>query len=487
MATKQHFDYQAVFGQFDPGLSVEDIAKRSKRQFVRGKDQIAVYDPAGNATGHILTAWEAYQAFGMQPLTEAVEYGSGIILRRRRAIEDALRTRRENLGVTARAVARAAGLSQDEIAHAESNAADSSIQSLERIACALGLDESKLAFHATAHADTEMAIRLKTLLSPSASSDEVKLTEATVMLLAEASSIIRIQHRLQEELRLPNGTSRFAPSTDYGSNNSPAWRVGYRLAAQARDWLSLGQQPIPSMRRLTEETLGIPVVQAELQPSIAGATVSVMDSSGAERRGIVLNVLGQNSNVWVRRATLAHEVGHLLFDPKNELQKVRADSYDAHNTDPEDDSANFVEQRANAFAIALLAPNDAVGIMAAPPVAGDAVARVMSHFGISVTAALYHVANVHYGQYTMPSRHDIPDTWPSDEWHAAEDFAVDYFPIVETPIQRRGRFAGVVGRAWNRGLISDHTAASYLCCETEGFRQNASDLMELYPVSSSVQ
>ena len=486
MATEQNFDYRAIFGGFELGLSVEEIAKQSKRRFVRGKNEIAVYDPTSKATGHILTAWEAYQAFGLDPLAEAVEYGTGIILRRRLAIEGALRTRREDLGLSALTVARAVNLSQDEIASAESNVADSSIQTLERIACALGLDERKLAFHATAHADTEMAVRLKTLLSPLSSSDEVRLTEATVMLLAEASSIIRIQHSLQYDLRLHAKTSGFGQSADYGSSTNPAWRIGYRLAAQTRDQLSLGQQPIPSMRALTEETLSIPVVQAQLQPSIAGATVSVRDSSGAECRGIILNITGDNNNVWVRRATLAHEVGHLLFDPKNKLQKIRADSYDANNADPEDDSGNFVEQRANAFAIAFLAPNEAVRDMAAPTVSGDDVSQVMSHFGISRTAALYHVSNVNYRQYATPAPNDVPDTSPSDEWRAAEDFAVDYFPIAETPTQRRGRFAGAVALAWSRGLMSEHTAASYLCCEAATFLQNASSVMELYPISASV-
>lgn len=486
MATERSFEYQAIFGEFEPGLSVEDIAKQSNRRFVRGKAQIAVYDPTGEPTGHILTAWEAYQAFGLETLAEAVEYGSGIILRNKTAIEDALRSRREGLGLTAPAVARATKLPPDEITRAETDAAGSSIQSLERIACVLGLDESRLAYDSTAGADAELAVRLKTLLSPTALSDGVKLSEATIMLLAEASSIVRIQYKLQNGLRLADATSKFAPTADYGSPNNPAWQIGYRLAGQTRVQLSLGQQPIPSMRELTEETLGIPVIQTELQPGIAGATVAVIDSSGIERRGIVLNIRGQNNNVWVRRATLAHEIGHLLFDPMNELQKVRVDSYDGNNADPEEDSDSYVEQRANAFAIAFLAPNDSVRRLASPPVSGEAIAQVMSHYGVSLTAALYHVSNVNYRQYETPSSQDVPDTRPTYEWRAAEDFAVDYFPIGETPIQRRGRFAGVVARASEQGLISEHTAAAYLCCEVEDFKQSASALMGLYPIAAGV-
>ena len=484
MATEQKFDYRAIFGEYEPGLSVEDNAKQSKRRFVRGKAQIAVHDPAREPSGHILTAWEAYQAFGPEALAEAVNYGSGIILQNKFAIEDALQKRRESLGLTVQAVARAADVPKEIVAQAESNVDTITIQPLERIACALGLDESQLAYHSTAHADTELAVRLKTLLvTPGV---DAKLSESTVMLLAEASSIVRIQYKLQEGLGLAAGATKFVSNPDYGSSNNPAWRIGYSLADKTRAQLGLGQDPIPSMRELTEEKLGIPVIQAELQLGIAGATVAVTDRSGVERRGIVLNVNGQNSNVWVRRATLAHEIGHLLFDPKHELKKVRADSYDDNNINPQDDSANYVEQRANAFAIAFLAPNDAVRSMASPPVSGEAIARAMSHFGISLTAARYHVYNMNYRQYEMPSPHDVPDICPSDEQKAAENFAVDYFPISKTPMQRRGRFAGIVTCAYNHSLISEHTAAAYLCCEVADFQHSSQHLMGLYPLTASV-
>ncbi len=74
------------------------------------------------------------------------------------------------------------------------------------------------------------------------------------------------------------------------------------------------------MRELVEHRLGIPIIQVKLPPAIAGATIS---SHG--QRGIVLNVRGVNTNVWIRRTTLAHELAHILFDPDAKLESVRVD------------------------------------------------------------------------------------------------------------------------------------------------------------------
>ena len=124
---------------------------------------MSLYDPGRKATGHVLTALEAYRTFGLDTLVEAVEYGSAIILSERRAIESSLRNRREKLGLKKKSVAQAARLSSDMIELAETNAYDVSIQELERIAFALGLDESRLAYHPTAVADDGLAVRLRTL------------------------------------------------------------------------------------------------------------------------------------------------------------------------------------------------------------------------------------------------------------------------------------------------------------------------------------
>ena len=485
MKTDPMLYLEAIFGRHPPDLPVEEIAKRSERKFVRSGDHIAFYeiDVNPNAVGHVMTAWEAYSAFGLDILVEAMEYGSAVILSERYAIENSLKNRREELGLSLRPVARAAAMSEDDLAKAEKNAHALPIQALERIAFVLGLEERRLAYHPTSGADGKLAARLKTLVAEPGVAD-ISLSERSVLRLAEATSIVRVQSELQESLFGEPPYARFEPHEDYGSQYNPAYRIGYDLADQTRDKLELGDRPIESMRDLAEDTLGIPVIQVSLQEEISGATVAATDSRGIERRGIVLNIEGPNQNVWARRITLAHEIGHLLYDPDDRLERIRVDSYDGNNRNPEY-SGDYVEQRANAFAVAFLAPLDAVrsrepAPFAGEPISGESTSRTMRHFGMSLTSARFHVSNAYYQQYDTPSNSDVPYTRPNDIWIAAEDFTLDYFPIQSTPIQRRGRFAGLVAISHDRGLISDHTAAAYLNCSVLDFRDNYEAILDLY-------
>ena len=224
--------------------------------------------------------------------------------------------------------------------------------------------------------------------------------------------------------------------------------------------LGIGHFPVKSTKELVEDKLGIPVIQAELsQKSIAGATISVADGDEI-RRGIVLNLKGDNENPLVRRATIAHELAHLLYDP---------DTYEGLESDPNstpyrDDEYYRVEQRANAFAISFLAPLEEVHDMTPPPFSGEDVSSVVSKYGISVTAASYHVVNAHFRRYDYP-RDVTPDR--GDEWKGVENFTVDYLPISSTPVTRRGRFARLVVEACKNRLISTESAAEYLCCTVD--------------------
>ena len=227
-----------------------------------------------------------------------------------------------------------------------------------------------------------------------------------------------------------------------------------------------------------EDALGIPVVQTKLASRIAGATLSVRDS-GKKTRGIVLNIAGPNENPLVRRATLAHELGHLLLDPSQNLQNVRVDSYEGVDLNPETGSVDYVEQRANAFAINFLAPVEVIRGLLDPPISEDNVATIISRFGISVTAAMFHIGNAFYQQYPMPDL-DMPIDW--EEWRSAEDFGMDFFPIRETPKIRRGRFSGLVVAAHRKKLLSTSTAANYLNCRNDTFEESANDIENMHPV-----
>ena len=474
-----------IFGLEAGGGSTEAAAKRSTRKFVRSNGELAVYDASRNPTGHVFTAWEAYTAYGAEILEEAVEYGSAILECTKDSTSDALRLRREGLNLSHDQIARAAALpSADIVRSAESAPSQVPIRQIEQIALVLGLDERLLAFRSDSGGDEGLAYRLRTL-SAAGLRSAGRLSAHTVILFAEAASIIRVQLRLQRWLGIETERGSFAPSDDYGSAVTPAWKVGYRLAEDARRTLGLGESAIPSMRALVEDRLGIPVVQVELGQRIAGATVVTRDEDGREARGVILNAAGANENVWVRRATLAHELGHLLFDRNEQLENVRVDPYGQSEADPQsrETETDFVEQRANAFAVAFLAPLGAVRRMAPAPPSIESVVDVMHTYGISHTAARYHVRNSHFGQYEVPA-YGV-DEAPRDELKAAENFTLDFFPLERTSIQRRGKFAALVTQAVKEGCISKDTASLYLQCSVLEFGARYEALRAIHGGSGS--
>lgn len=481
-------EIELVFGAGLGELSPEKAALSSNRRFVRSKSQLAIFEKSRRPTGHVLTAWEAYKTYGIEILKEAVNYGSAILIPSKGAAENALRRRREELGLTSikaiNSVASAAKLNTSAVQQAETLSAGNQIDLLEQVAFIMGLDERLIGFRESAGGDAGLAVRLKTLQSQRVDQPKsATLSARAVLTFAEAASVIRVQFRLQDWLGLTMGSRAFAPDANYGSPTHRAWQVGYLLAEDARNLLKLGHMPIESMRELVEDTLGIPVIQAQLPRAIAGATISVNDSQGEGVRGIVLNTMGDNENVWVRRATLAHELGHLLYDPDDHLENVRVDSYVANHRDPQEPGTDYVEQRANAFAIAFLAPLEEIRKTVGESIQMGSVAEVMQKYGISYTAARYHIENALYRNYVIPT--ETVDVYPSDDQKAKENFTLDFFPTASTSIQRRGRFSGLVAACYERGFISEQTAAGYLSCSIEEFLVNESAIRDLHPTPTS--
>lgn len=473
---------ESVFGPDSAHLTERDAVLTSSLQFVRSESELGVFETYRNPTGHILTAWEAYQAYGLNILEEALEYGSAI-LRHPTTAETTLRNRVRELGVKHSSIAREARIQTEIVERAQIRTSANQIRDLERIGFILGLDELRLGHRAPGPDDAELAVRLKTL-RPTHPIRTQPLSAGAVLTFAHAASVIRTQCRMQDWLGIHGYNTRFRPTDDYGTSVSPPYKAGYMLADHVREALGLGFSPIESMRYLVEVELGIPVVQAKLPKHISGATIAVGQSEEHEDRGIVLNTVGANENIWVRRATVAHELGHLLFDPVQRLDRVRVDTYQSNETDPESQpdlassATDVVEQRANSFSIAFLAPMQAVRDMTPAPFRSDAIERVMSEFGISYTAARHHVFNAHYRQYELPP--DRISTDPSDEQKAAENFTLDYFPIEITPGMRRGRFAGMVGECYQRGFISVDSAAQYMNCDEREFMESFETVRELF-------
>lgn len=447
------------------GADEEAAARESNRFYRRGLGQIAEDSP--EATGRRLSAIEALRAYGIEVLAEVAMEGYARLAPYAEAAGRVLQRRRTQLSLDHRHVANRANLSEDVVKAAEESR-KLPIRYYERIARALGLDERYVSVRPEPEGNERIAVRLRTI-----GEEDPRLGQGTVSALAEAAWVAMTQVRLEEDLGLQVARMGIERSPNYGTPGFPAYEWGYRLAADAREKLGLENEPIPSVRDLAEDRLGLPIVQAELGESIAGVTVEA-----ATRRAIVVNLSGKNRHVFVRRATVAHELGHLLYDPPHYLNALRADAY-ADLESPSDQLRDPVEQRANAFAVEFLAPQrEALACFRSAK--DDPVGAVMDRFGLSFTAARYHLWNA-LGR-TTPLKDLIshrPDS--STMWDARETYTIDYHPIRDLRPSRAGRFSAVVARSAEEGLISWDTAAEWLETTEEEVRRAAPHLKELFP------
>ena len=459
-----------VFGEDSSGTTPEECALRSNRKFVRSQDHLAL--ATEQAKGRRLTAWQALDAFGFGKLSEALEYGSAVIVADPREPAATIRKRREILGISVRDVARAASISKSVAEKAEDPKEHISIQALEKIAQVLALDEARLSTKAEAD-DEGLAIRLRQFKNA-----RPEFTPSAVLAFAEAAWVTKKQAVLATWLGKSSNLAKLGFETDsrYASHGYPAWQYGYDLAHSTRKNLGLKEtDQIPSLRELVETVLKIPLIHLSLPRQFAGATISV-----GNVRGIAVNIEGLNQNVWVRRATIAHELGHLLWDPDQHLRSLLVDTFADLQDQPPQLKHDVVEARANAFAIELLAPREgALEIYNSHGGSEAGLRAVMEFFGVSFTSAKFQLWNALERKSTLDS-FVVNDVEPTDDWKGRESFTNDFFKPKEVPLSRRGLFAWYVIEAMRQKLISIDSAASYLCCSQEELRINEQLIRDIY-------
>jgi Zn-dependent peptidase ImmA (M78 family) len=451
--------FDAVFGKDSKGTTAEQRAKSSKQRFVRSQHQLSLHRE--NATGRILNASEALRLFGWQKLQQLADRNAIPIVTSSDEPYNSIIQQLALIGVEFSKAAQKSRWSTDSIRRFGERK-QVPFRDLERMAQGIDLNEETLGTVASTGSDHQLGVRLRTMKS----SDPSRFSENTVLGLAEAAWTIRKQLELAS-LTKENDQEvvprlGIVPSSEYGNKLVPAYQMGYRLARETRRLLEINPEvPIDSLKELIETRLRIPVVQFELHSDFAGATVA-----SDRYRGIVINLVGANSNPLVRRMTMAHELGHILWDPDQSLNKLRVDRYDQLEEDATADKypLDHVERRANAFAIEFLAPGDAIVTEFRKSEGGaPGLEKLITTFGVSRTAISRHlfnssykaldVSNVRIGQIS------------SDDWEVRESQAVPVFAPDDVPISRRGRFAYLVYRAFKEHLISADTAASLYRCK----------------------
>lgn len=460
-----------IFGEASSGSTPEERARTSDRKFVRSQDHLALANI--DATGHRLSAWEAYQSFGLDKLEEALEYGSAILVTAPREPAESIRKSREERGLGINDIARTIEVDEKQIANAEDPKKTNPIAVLERIAMALGLDERQLSFRPAADNEDRLGVRLRKLKDSNPA-----FTPSTVMAFDEAAWVTQKQLLLSQWTEQPIDLKSlgFEADSRYGDKSYPAWQYGYDLAHTTRKNLGFGvDEPITNLREMVESTLKVPLVLLSLPKQLAGATIAV-----GPARGIAVNVNGPNSNEWVRRATIAHELGHLLWDPDEKLESLIVDTFDEMEEQPPQLRHDYVEARANAFAIELLAPKDyAVELFRSKPDQESGIREVMEHFGVSFTSAKFQIWNALERSIPLES-FSVSDVEPTDDWKGRESFTADFFRPKQVPLSRRGRFAWYVVRAMKQNLISDDSAALFLGCSKDELKENTNQILELY-------
>lgn len=455
-----------IFGNDATGKSAEDYAATSTYSYVRSQVQIAFATP--QAKGRKLSALEALRAYGIDVLAKVAADGAATLVDSRDEPSSTLKRRREQLGLDIKDLAKITSLSVDTVKGIETPGKPSKIRDIERVSVALALDERVVGFKSDV-GDADLGVRLRELRS---NLEATRLDASSVLKLAEAGWIIARQNELGRTLKI-----RVHPTVSKGTLQSDDYRYrtaerGYELAAKFRSALGIKpEEPIASVRDLIERKLGVPLVQDKLSSKFAGATIA-----NGPSRGIVVNEEGQNEKATVRRMTLAHEIGHLIGDPDHRLNKLRVDSYDLL-TGSFGVDVDAVERRANGFAVAFLAPPEAVrAISRQCDQPTRVVETVANTFGISKTAALNHVKNVTSVDTSAVSLRHVRETV---EWAPNENLTLDFFPIASTPLSKRGRFASLVAKAHKAGHISEDTAASWLNTDPHGFKAGADTIVEL--------
>jgi Zn-dependent peptidase ImmA (M78 family) len=193
--------------------------------------------------------------------------------------------------------------------------------------------------------------------------------------------------------RPPSLRERFQPEEP----TPEAFKDGYRLARKVRSALGNETGPLGDMAELLEEEFDV-LVRAEALSSARIDALALKEPQTGVAAVILNTASKRRSNAWTARVDLAHELGHILFDPpQGEIHLV---------VDQEDDVGKGVrhaEQRARAFAAELLLPAEGLRQLLGPPryemallPALDLLTRIRQEFHAPIEITVNHLVHREY-------------------------------------------------------------------------------------------
>lgn len=171
-------------------------------------------------------------------------------------------------------------------------------------------------------------------------------------------------------------------------------------------------------------------------------------------------VLIKAGTPWRARMTMAHELAHLIYDltearPVLLSPRIEGPSRPKGPTLPR--WVDDIEQSANAFAAALLAPAEKVSqlVSGLDPSAEDAIARIGEHFALGRTTAINRLCDIY--RLTESQRAEMQGR---RHQHYKADFSGDALPKKCKP--RGEPFLSVVGKALIAKVVSPSVARRML-------------------------
>lgn len=289
------------------------------------------------------------------------------------------------------AARKAAGLSQRELA-ARVTAADRvdalSPSALSRIESG----QRRVASHELAELADLLGVAVDDLLG-------TRKRSAALVLAARVTQVSpadyrTVAERARQVLEADDLLSRIVPAgAPLSMSSVPHGDVsvtkdgGRELAKRAREALGLGDGPIGDLTAIIEEHIGAHVLVEPLPPGVHGFCAVCPSADGLPAAAVIIvngdDVSGR------QRFTLAHELCHLLADDPVDVEVLSSQT-----------EKSPAEHRADAFAVAFLAPEEGVRRAVGSQPFDEALIRRMSRlFGMShqaMTRRLEEVGSVRF-------------------------------------------------------------------------------------------
>jgi Zn-dependent peptidase ImmA (M78 family)/DNA-binding XRE family transcriptional regulator len=218
---------------------------------------------------------------------------------------------------------------------------------------------------------------------------------------------------------------------------------GRDIASRLRATLELGDQPIPDLVEIVEETLGLDVALEPLVDAVEGLCVRT--------NGLSIALVNSSPVVGRQRFTLAHELCHYVVG-----------DVDPFHIDEDLFGRGAAEVRANSFAAHFLMPDTGLrGRARGRPIDGRVVCELQYAFGVSLDALLWQLHNLHL--ITGPQRDEYRAAGPRTlalrhgfvaSWMAARS--------LERQVRPPARLARRALAAYEQGLIGVERLAAVL-------------------------